>query len=130
MYESLIKKYWQATLAQDANKMVQMLSKTCLITWPNTNECFTKEHYIKANCLYPGTWKGTVQEINPYLDGYLSITNVLSQDEVTSLHAITFFKINNGLITSIKEYWSEDGAPPTWRQSLDLSTPLKKRTQD
>ncbi len=34
-----------------------------MITWPNTNERFSLEEFLRANCEYPGTWDGTVERI-------------------------------------------------------------------
>ena len=33
------------------------------VLWPNTNERFTAEEFIRANCEYPGAWEGEVERV-------------------------------------------------------------------
>lgn len=32
-----------------------------------------------------------------------------------SFHVVSFFRVQDGKIVSIDEYWGDDGAPPQWR---------------
>ena len=48
-----IKKFWKAIAEQDAEKICSYFNKTATIRWHNTNEQFTLEEFIKANCEYP-----------------------------------------------------------------------------
>ena len=45
-----IKKFWKAIAEQDAEKIRSYFNKTATIRWHNTNEQFTLEEFIKANC--------------------------------------------------------------------------------
>lgn len=58
-----IKKFWNAVLHQDANAIRTYFHSNAWINWHNTNEHFTVEEFIQANCEYPGEWDGKVERI-------------------------------------------------------------------
>ena len=115
-----IEKYWKATLEQNEKEMKTFFHKDAVIRWNNTNEQFSVDEYILANCKYPGNWKGNIDRIEVVGDLIITVTKVLSSDEKISLHAISFIKVIDNKITSIDEYWSEDGEPPKWRESMNI----------
>lgn len=53
--------HWQAVLAQDAEAMRGYFLPEARVRWPNTNEQFTAEEFICANCEYPGRWAGEIE---------------------------------------------------------------------
>ena len=115
-----IEKYWKATLEQNEKEMKTFFHKDAVIRWHNTNEQFSVDEYILANCKYPGNWKGNIDRIEVVGDLIITVTKVLSADEKISLHAISFIKVIDNKIKSIDEYWSEDGEPPKWRESMKI----------
>jgi hypothetical protein len=40
---------------------------------------------------------------------------VSSPETLQSFYAVTFFRLQNGKIYEIVEYWGENGTPPEWR---------------
>ena len=58
-----IKAFWDAVLRQDANVIREYFHPTAFVNWHNTNEHFTVEEFIRANCEYPGEWDGEVVQI-------------------------------------------------------------------
>ena len=58
-----IKKFWDAVLRQDADAIREYFHPDAWVNWRNTNEHFTVEEFIRANCeyllpchiLYPGS---------------------------------------------------------------------------
>lgn len=56
-----IKEFWDAVLRQDAAAIRGFFHPTAFVNWHNTNEHFTVEEFIRANCEYPGEWDGTVE---------------------------------------------------------------------
>ena len=53
-----VQKYWDAVLKQQAEVMRTYFHKEARIRWINTNEGFTVEEFIRANCEYPGELGG------------------------------------------------------------------------
>ena len=58
-----IQKFWDAVLRQDADSIRECFHPDAWVNWHNTNEHFTVEEFIRANCEYPGEWDGEVEQI-------------------------------------------------------------------
>lgn len=116
--------YWEATLNQEANVMRQFFHKDAYINWHNTNEHFTVEEYIRANCEYPGQWAGKVQRVEQICDLYITVTHVYALDQKVSFHVTSFIKRKDDKIVSVDEYWGEDGTAPQWRLDKNIGTPI------
>mgnify|MGYP000904612182 CR=1 FL=1 len=119
--------YWQSVAAQDEKALERLFHPDARIRWHNTNECFTVGEFIRANCEYPGIWHCDVERIEVSDKLFFSITRVWSPAELHAFHAVSFFEISEGKITSLDEYWGEDGPAPIWRQAMQIGTPIKPR---
>lgn len=117
-------KFWKAVLRQDAEEIRTYFSETAYINWHCTNEHFTVEEFIRANCEYPGEWDGNVERIEQTGDLTITATKVFSMDNRLSFHAVSFIRIENGKIVSIDEYWGDDGPAPQWRLDKHLGTAI------
>ena len=42
--------YFRDVVKQDAQKLKNYFAKDAKVLWRNTNECFTAEEFIRANC--------------------------------------------------------------------------------
>lgn len=119
-----IQTYWTATLAQDADAMRPFFHPDACINWHNTNEHFTVEGFIRANCEYPGNWQGEILRVEQLNDLIITAVHVFTTDRQVSHHVTSFIRVKDDRIVSIDEFWGEDGQPPAWRQTLNLSTPI------
>ena len=80
--------------------------KDAFVNWHNTNEHFTVNEFIKANCEYPGDWDGEIERIEKFSDLIITVVHVYSGDRKISCHVTSFIKIRMGkslLLTSIGE---------------------------
>ena len=118
--------YWKATLKQNANLMRKFFHKNAFINWHNTNEHFTVEEFIRANCEYPGEWDGKIERIEQKGDLYITVTHVYSIDHKSSFHVTSFIVLHDDKIVSIDEYWGDDGKAPQWRLSKHIGVPIKR----
>lgn len=117
-----IQAYWDAVLRQDAQAMRHYFHPEALVRWHNTKEQFTVEEFIQANCVYPGDWDGTVKRIENIGSLLVTVTQAYTRDRTLSFHVVSFFQIENDLITAIDEYWGDDGDAPQWRQEMHIGT--------
>lgn len=117
----LLRGFWQDVLRQDAAALARYFAPDAQVLWPNTRERFTAPHYIRANCAYPGRWRGRVEQAAALADGrWLTVT--LVQGGGASFHALSLFTFDaQGKILRLEEYWGDDGPAPAWRQALGLS---------
>jgi hypothetical protein len=110
-----IKDFWSAVLKQDADKLKTFFKETAYVNWHCTNEHFTVDEFIQANCEYPGEWDGTIERIEEIGDLIVTAVNVFSTDRELLSHVVSFIEIEDGLISAMNEYWGDDGVAPQWR---------------
>ena len=105
----------KAVLAQDENTIRSFFHKDAYVNWHCSNEHFTVDEFIIANCEYPGDWDGTVERVEVIGDLFITVTKVYPQDRSVYFHVVSFIRTANDKITSMDEYWADDGNPPQWR---------------
>lgn len=113
--KSLIICFWRDVAEQNAANLKAYFTQDAMIKWHNTNELFTVDEYIVANCEYPGTWNGIVERVEEINDMVITVVRVYNSDESISVHATSFFKFKDNKIIDMDEYWGDDGQPPKWR---------------
>ena len=126
--EEAIKKFWSAVLRQDAAAIREYFHPDAFVNWHNTNEHFTVEEFIRANCEYPGSWDGEVERIITTDSQIITATHVFSRDRALSFHVTSFICFTDGKITSMDEYWGDDGDAPQWRQEMHIGTKIRQGT--
>ena len=119
-----IKAFWQAVLAQDASAMRAFLMPDAWVEWPCTNERFTLEEYIRANCEYPGEWDGEMERVEEMPDQVIAAVRVYPRDRSASFHVVSFARVQGEKIASLVEYWSDDAPAPAWRQEMHIGAPI------
>ena len=102
-----INAYWKAALSQQPEEMKVFFHKDAFVNWHNTNEHFTVNEFIKANCEYPGDWDGEIERIEKFSDLIITVVHVYSGDRKISCHVTSFIKIKDGKIAFIDEYWGD-----------------------
>lgn len=86
------------------------------VQFPNTGELFENtEVFIWMNEVYPGRWRASVERLERCANLVITAVRVSSAETAESFYAVTFFRLQNGKISEIVEYWGENGAPPEWR---------------
>ena len=119
-----IKQYWTDTLRQDAGAMRQYFLENAYINWHNTNEHFTVEEFIRANCEYPGQRDGEIQRLEQLGELFISVVRVLDASG-QSFHVTSFLQVRDGKIAAIDEYWGDDGPAPQWRLDKRIGTKIR-----
>jgi hypothetical protein len=117
--------FWRDVLAQKADAIRAYFDQSACINWHCTNEHFTVEEFVLANCEYPGDWDGEVERLERASDLFITVTHVYSQDRTLSFHVTSFIKVLNGKIAALDEYWADDGAAPEWRLDKHIGTAIK-----
>ena len=112
--------FWRDVLGQDAERIRGYFREDAYVNWHCTNEHFSVQEYLIANCEYPGEWDGEVERVEEINDLTITVTHVYPKDRSLSFHVTSFFQIPDGRIQSLDEYWADDGTAPDWR--------LEKRT--
>lgn len=116
----------QAVLKQNRTEIRSYFADDAAINWHCTNECFTVDEYIIANCEYPGKWDGEIETVHEADDLFVVVTKVYPKDRTASFHCVSFIRCRNGKIASLDEYWADDGAPPKWRSDMKIGKPISE----
>lgn len=117
--------FWTDIIEQNPTKLKRYFDSNAIINWHNTNESFTVEEYIIANCEYPGEWCGEVEKLEIIDDLAISVTRVWPSDNSSSCHATSFIRFLGEKIISVDEYWGDDINTPQWRQDKKIGKPIK-----
>lgn len=112
--------FWRDVLAQDAQGIRGYFTKDARVLWHCTNEKFTLEEFIIANCEYPGEWDGQIERVERMQDTLVTVTHVYPKDRSQSFHVTSFFGLEGDKIRTLDEYWADDGPPPAWRQQKQI----------
>ena len=120
-----VKQFWKAVLAQDEKEIRKYFHKDAYVNWHCSNEHFTVEEFIRANCDYPGDWDGEVEKIVTTGDMIITATQVYPKDCSASFHVTSFIKLKDGKIAAMDEYWADDGEAPKWRQDMKIGRKIK-----
>ncbi len=104
-----IKEFWKAVLAQDEKNIRKYFHKEAYVNWHCTNEHFTVDEYIIANCEYPGEWDGVVERMETLNDLIITVTHIYLKDRSVSFHVTSFIQIKEDKITAMDEYYADDG---------------------
>ena len=122
-----IESFWTDILEQNAEALKGYFCENAYVNWHNTNEHFTAEEFIRANCEYPGKWAGEIQRKEVIGDLIITAVHVYScsGDKALSFHVTSFIRIEGDTIAAIDEYWGDDGEPPQWRLDKHIGKPIR-----
>ncbi len=120
-----IQSFWASILAQNADEIRACFSPDAYVNWHNTDEHFTVEEFIRANCEYPGDWAGQVEKEIYSGDTIITATHVHSTDGRLSFHVVSFIQTKNDKIIAIDEYWGDDGDAPDWRKNMNIGRKIQ-----
>ena len=120
-----IKQFWKAVLAQDEKEIREYFHKDAYVNWHWTNEHFTVDEFVIANCEYPGEWDGVIERIETVNDLIITVTQIYLKDKSVSFHVTSFIKTKDDRIMAMDEYYADDGTAPQWRLDKHIGTPVK-----
>ncbi|EOS41311.1 nuclear transport factor 2 family protein [Lachnospiraceae bacterium] len=120
-----VQNFWNAVLAQDEKEIRKYFHQEAYINWHCTNEHFSVDEFIAANCAYPGEWDGIVERVEVMSDLIITAASVYPKDRSASFHVTSFIKTANDKIVSMDEYWADDGNAPQWRLDKHIGTSIR-----
>ncbi len=121
----IVEEFLKAILSQNAANLRKYFHENALIKWHCTNELFTVEEYIKANCEYPGDWDGEIERIDKIDDIIIFACRIFPVDKSAFFHVVSFIQLKDGLIFKMDEYWADDGLAPEWRRRMKIGKPIR-----
>ena len=120
-----IQQFWSDVLAQKADKIREYFHTDATVNWLCSNEHFTVEEFIRANCEYPGEWDGEIEKIVRTDDMIITAAQIYPKDRSASFHVTSFIRLKDGKIIAMDEYWADDSEVPKWRQDMKIGQKIK-----
>jgi hypothetical protein len=125
-----IHEFFKTVTRQDGDKLRAFFAPDAMIFWANTNERFTVDEYVRANCEYPGEWDGRIENFY-VIKSFDSETVFVAKVRNAAGYAarvvsfITFADTEDRLIQYLTEYWGDIGESPEWRKKMNIGTRYK-----
>jgi len=109
---------WARMQARDWNGARALLREDLVATWWTSGERYTgAAAFIDAQARYPEGWRLHLIELAHLQDG--RVMSVVRVDHAPNTYfATSFFRVDDGLITAVDEYWATVEQPPEWRAEL------------
>ncbi len=120
-----IKQYWNAITEQRREDIRQFFHQEAKIYWHNSNEKFTVEEFLTANCEYPGTWANEVERVVETKDMIICAVRIYTKDKTLSFHVSSFISLKENKVIRVDEYWGDDTQPPQWRVDMNVGSKIK-----
>ncbi|SNT11914.1 Ketosteroid isomerase-related protein [Asanoa hainanensis] len=110
--------FWAAAEARDWSAFGALLADDVVYELPQSRERIRgKAAYLQFNVEYPGDWHLTVHRVVG--EGRQATTWCHFRTDGEPAEALTFFEFDEeGLITTITEFWPEPYDPPPGREHL------------
>jgi hypothetical protein len=107
----LIEAYWLHASARDWPAFGALLADDVLYDMPQTRERIRgKAAYVEFNATYPGQWR--LEVLRLLVDGARAVSEIAFTVDGEVATGISFFEIENGLITAITDHWPSAYAAP------------------
>ncbi len=111
----LVVHLWSAIDAHDWEGLADLLSENFRCAFPQSGEIFSKEKYLRLNYEYPGDWRVIPSRI--FVDTPWVISEVDVEIDGRVDRAVSFFRVEEGRITELREYWPDPFGVPEWRKN-------------
>jgi ketosteroid isomerase-like protein len=115
LIEDVVNRFWAAFERRDWAGARRLLADDAVLDWPVTGERIEgADGIIHVNAIYPEGWT-----IHPQRTVALTAEQVYSVVKVDhppgAFYAVSFFRLHEGRIRAVEEYWSTVEEPPAWR---------------
>ncbi|MBA4178932.1 MAG: hypothetical protein C0505_20625 [Leptothrix sp. (in: Bacteria)] len=111
----VVRQFWAAVQARDWAAARALLRDDLQAVWWTSGERFAgADAFIAVQAAYPEGWALRLKEAARLDDG--RVLSVARVDQAPAhFFATSLFRIDDGLIAGIDEYWATLEAPPEWR---------------
>ncbi len=111
--EEVVRELWGAVDRRDWVAVESLCDERCTFTLPQSGEKYGREGFLRVNREYPGDWHIFVNHIIGGGDWVVSEVMTTFPGKVDQ--GVTLFRLDQGKIMEIREYWPEPFPVPDWR---------------
>jgi hypothetical protein len=119
---TVIEQFWNIISTAEFERLNDIMMENAVITFPNTRELFRNtQKYVEFNKQYPGRWFTEIERVHEIENIIITTVKVTAPDLGVSAYVTSYFELQNQKISSITEYWGDNGNPPEWRIESNLT---------
>ena len=112
--EETVRAMWAGIDRLDFAAVAPLLHDDFTCEWPQSRErIIGRDNFIAINANYPGRWYITVTRLVASGEQVVTECNV-TNGEIT-VQVVSFFRLKDGQITHIREYWPDAMEAQAWR---------------
>ena len=105
---------WRAFDARDWDAAAALLHEDVVVDWPLSGERIRgRENVLAVNRHYPCDWAISVRRT--VAEGDDVVSHVAVRLDGRTDHALSFFRLRDGRIAAVTEWWPEPYPAPEWR---------------
>lgn len=115
----VVERFWELMRGNDFAAVGAVLADDFVCEWPQSAELIRgRDRFAAVNAEYPaqGRWEFDVQRL--VSDGLTVVTDTVITDGAVTARALSFFTVEDSLVTRIREYWPDDYPAPANRAHL------------
>jgi len=116
----LVRRFVETLDARDWDAWAALLHQDVVYEIPQSRERIRgRESYLRFNREFPGDWHLRVlQVIADDTQGVVRFDWHVTGEDAAFSEAMAFFTVEDGLITTVTDYWPEAYDPPPGREAL------------
>jgi len=124
------KQFMYDVVSKNAEAIPQYFAPDAIICWHDSNEQFTFDEFMRANCEYPSTWTCTIERIETIDKGYVIAAQLDHPADGYYVKYVSFVELVDDKIKRLDEYfvWIEE--VPDWRKAMNIGKPIQAHTSE
>jgi hypothetical protein len=111
-----VRSFWEMIRAKEWEKLHDLLHEGFRAEFPQSGEWFTRQQFVSMNRSYPGEWSIRLRDL--YQCEQCVVTEVEVAIDGRTDRGISFFRVENGKVIHLREFWPEPFSIPEWRVAL------------
>ena len=116
-------------VSKNAEAIKPYFTPDAIICWHDSNEQFTLEEFIKANCEYPSTWTCSVERIEKLERGFAITAQLNHPEDGFYVKYVGFIELNDKcLVQKLDEWFVAIEDVPQWRKDMKIGRPIQTDT--
>ena len=118
--------FLQDVVSKKAEAIRGYFAKDAVICWHDSNEQFTLDEFIKANCEYPSTWTCEIERIEKYEKGFVIAAQLDHPKDGFYVKYVSFVELDaEEKVKRLDEYFVTIEEIPQWRKDMKVGRPIK-----
>jgi len=119
-------KFLQDVVSKKAETIRGYFAEGAIICWHDSNEQFTLDEFIKANCEYPSIWGCEIERIEKFEKGFVVAAQMDHPQDGFYVKYVSFIELNSDeKVQRLDEYFVAIEEIPQWRRDMNVGQPIK-----